>query len=457
MKYSDLSRLRKRFLLACVALAVIVTVPARAQMGSGLITQEQAASVGLKRAWFARADVNPAYSQVTDWVLSQDTLFLVTNAGVLQAMDANTGESLWSTQFGSPLYPSLGPAANDTIVAVINGSTLYLMDRKSGRILSDRRVEGVPSAAPALSNEFVFVSTFTGKVEGYPLDPNAPNFSRWYYKSFGRALAPPLVTPNHLVWTTSDGFLYVARAHDPGVVFRLETMGQFDARPAYRDPLIFAVALSGDLFAVDENTGSLRWRYLTGYPTDRAPAAVGDKLFVSSEEPRLHCVDAATGLGQWESLGISQFAAVTKSHVYGVDRYGTIHILSINDGSPVGHITTGGTLDALVNDQTDRLFLISESGLVQCLHEIGADEPTHYVERPAATPEGESAAPAATTAPIESAAPTEPAATEPAEETEGFGEPAAEPEGNPFGTPSEEATPPPAESDFGVEDENPFD
>jgi outer membrane protein assembly factor BamB len=455
MKYSDLSRLRKRFLLACVALAAIVTVPARAQMGSGLITQEQAASVGLKRAWFARADVNPAYSRVTDWILSQDTLFLVTNAGVLQAMDANTGESLWSTQFGSPLYPSLGPAANDTIVAVINGSTLYLMDRKSGRILSDRRVEGVPSAAPALSNEFVFVSTFTGKVEGYPLDPNAPNFSRWYYKSFGRALAPPLVTPKHLVWTTSEGFLYFARAHDPGIEFRLETMGQFDARPAYRDPLIFAIALSGDLFAVDENTGTLRWRYLTGYPTDRAPAAVGDKLFVSSEEPRLHCVDAATGLGKWESLGISQFAAVTKSHVYGVDRYGTIHILSINDGSPVGKIPTGGTLDALVNDQTDRLFLISESGLVQCLHEIGANEPTHYAEHPAATSEGEAAAPAAT-APIESAAPTEPAATGPSEGTEGFGEPAAEPE-NPFGAPAEEAAPPASESDFGVEDENPFE
>jgi outer membrane protein assembly factor BamB len=438
---------------ACALAAALAVAPARAQMGSGLITQEQAASVGLKRAWFVRADVDPSYSAVTDWILSNDTLFLVTNAGLLQAIDANTGQSLWSTQFGNPSYPSLGPAANDTLVAVINGSTLYLIDRKTGKVISERPVIGVPGAAPALSNEYVFVPTVSGKIEGYPLNDDAPNFSRWYYKSFGRALAPPLVTPNSLVWTTSDGFLYVATAQNPTVRFRLETEGEFDARPAYRDPLIYAIALSGDLFAVNENTGTLVWRYLTGFSTDRAPAAVGDKLFVSSEEPMLHCVDASSGRGLWESLGISQFAAVTKSHVYGVDRYGTIHILNFNDGSTVGRIPTGGTLNALVNDQTDRLFLISESGLVQCLYEVGADEPTHYVKpAAAAATEGEATEPT-----TEAAPPAEPADDETAAPVDPFNQPATETESeDPFGTPAEEATPPAEDTGTGAEDENPF-
>ena len=87
---------------------------------------------------------------------------------------------------------------------------------------------------------------------------------------------------------------------------------------------------------------------------------------------------------EWEVPGIAQFATVTKDHVYGVDRFGTIRILNIADGSPVGRIANEAALEALVNDQTDRLYLISDSGLVQCLHEIGAEEPTHYRAAPTA-------------------------------------------------------------------------
>ena len=67
---------------------------------------------------------------------------IVTDAGVLQALDANTGKTNWVTQFGNPNYPSVGPDANDKFVAVINGSTLYLLDRASGRIQGERRSAG---------------------------------------------------------------------------------------------------------------------------------------------------------------------------------------------------------------------------------------------------------------------------------------------------------------------------
>ncbi len=443
--------------LAFVALLVGSADAANAQLSSGLITRQQAASVGLTRAWFARAAVDPGRSRVVDWILSNDELLIVTDSGVIQAIDANTGATRWTTQFGNPNFPSLGPAANDEFVAVINGSTLYLLERAGGRIVVSRPVGGVPGACPALSKDYVFVPTLGGLIEGYPLASDAPVGSRWFYQSFGRTTVPPLVTPDRVVWTTDAGYLYVGGADDPGVRFRLETRAEFVARPAYRAPLIYAASLVGEVFAVDEHEGKLAWKFVTGYPTYRAPAAVGDRLFVSSEEPTLHCVDANSGAQQWEVPGISQFATATKSHIYGLDRFDTIHILNIADGAPVGRIFSGGALTALVNDQTDRLFLISEKGLVQCLHEIGADKPMHYVERPAVETK-----------------PTEPAT----KEYQGDGQPAASPapkpaaspaaiapaakpakvdkSDNPFGAPAQ-ATPPPVESNpFGTGDENPF-
>jgi len=416
-----------------------------AQLTSGLISQSDAASVGLKRAWFARAAVNPARSQVVDWVLSGDQLLILTDAGVLQALDANTGKTQWITQFGNPNYPSLGPDANDKFVAVVNGSTLYLLDRRSGRIQGQRKIGGAPGAAPALGKDHAFVPTLTGLIEGYPLDAKAPEFRKWFYQSYGNTMVSPLVTPHSVVWSTDQGYLYVSGASSPGVRYRLEAGDEFDARAAYQDPLIYAVTRAGELFAIDEEDGILRWRYMTGFPTERAPAAVGERLFLTSEEPRLHCINARTGLPEWEVAGIDQFAAVTKDYVYGVDRFGTIHILNVADGTPVGRITNDGSLKALVNDQTDRLYLISDAGLVQCLHEIGADQPTQYL------------------APSKSEQPPAEEGQAPADEYPSEGEPATEPaeepaEGvNPFAAGAEEVAPPTEQAaPFGTGEEDPF-
>jgi len=417
-----------------------------------MVPQQVAKRNGLVRAWFARAQVNPFRSAVVRWVLSGDQLLILTNAGVVHALDANTGQTLWVTPVGNPDYPSLGPAANDSLVGLVNGSTLYLLDRSSGRVVSERVLGGAPGAGPALGRDYVFVPLMSGRIEGYPLGDDGGTV--WFYQSFGRAFAPPLATPQSIVWGTTAGYLYVGRVSVPGIRFRLEAAGEFLTSPAYRPPLIYSVTRDGETFAVDEQQGRLRWKFVTSFPTERAPAAVGDRVYVSTEEPMLHAIDADRGLGAWDAPGISQFAAASPTRVYGVDRFGTIHILDRATGASVSQIPTGGTLTALVNDQTDRLYLISNSGLVQCLHEIGAEKPTYYYDRP-----------------------TAPEPTPPSDEAyRGDGEPATTPErppvaprplppteDDPFAKPADESgfedpfadeAPPPA--DTGIDD-NPFD
>ena len=121
-----------------------------AQFGTGLVPRHLAQSNGLERAWFARAEVNPARSELVRCILDGDELFVLTSAGVVQAMDANTGATKWITRIGKPDYPSLGPAANEHLVGVMNGSTLYLLDRATGGIMAQRRVGGPPGGGPAL-------------------------------------------------------------------------------------------------------------------------------------------------------------------------------------------------------------------------------------------------------------------------------------------------------------------
>ena len=407
-----------------------------------LSAQDDARRMGLKRAWFAQVRLDPSRNHVESAVLVGDRLSVLTSAGLLHELNALTGETVWIAPVGNPDHPSLGPAGNEQYVALLNGSKLYVLDRTDGRPVKIRPVGGAPGAAPAVSRQHVFVPLLTGRIEGYPLEGKI--LTPWYYQSFGRAIVAPLATADSFVWATDAGRLYVGRLEDLGVRYRLETGSEIAAPPVSRQPFVYAATVSGEVFAMHELTGARRWKYATGFPVMRAPAAVEDRVFVTSEEPALHCIDATKGTALWEAPNITQFAALSRERVYGVDELGRLVALDAATGALLGRMATDVATNTLVNDKTDRIYLVSEDGLVQCLHELDADEPLDH--KPA---------------PTEAEQPAEAAATEPAETTQPQAatptEPEAKQEPSPFEEETDEAEMPAKESPFGVEEENPFD
>lgn len=450
-----------------VALVVVASVcggapTSQAQVDGRLVSQQSARQQGLERAWFSRVELDTARNHVVRWLLDHDQLLILTSAGVVQAMDANTGRTIWVTAIGNPDYPSLGPAVNQQLAALVNGSTLYVLDRANGRPLLEQRVGGAPGAGPVLTRRYAFVPLVTGRMEAYAIDGqgNAP----WFYQSFGRMLVTPLATSHGVVWTTDAGNLYLAQSSKPAVRYRLETASEFLAPPAHRGHMVYAISIRGELYAVDERTGSRRWKYATGYPTDRAPAVVGDRVFVTSEQPALHCVDADTGLGHWETEGVAQFAAASDKYVYGVGPFGDIVVLDLATGAPVGRIATGGNCAALVNQQTDRLYLMTDAGVVQCFHEVGRREPLYHESPTAAAAETPEAAPSKPEPSESRSTQDEATRPQPAPQDRGGATNSDQPAlGNPAGgggrsdeQPAADKPEQPAdESPFGV-DENPF-
>lgn len=427
------SRTVKSFLFCSTSSAVIVAAlsvtmglkfGARCSAAFGdrhLISEQHARQLGLQRAWTGQVRVNPARNHVERAVLEGDRLTVLTTAGVVQEFNALTGETLWVAPIGNPDHPSLGPAASDKHVAIVNGSTLFVLDRNDGKPVVVRPVGGAPGAAPALGANYVFVPIATGRIEGYPLGEQ--KLTPWYYQSYGRAMVKPLATPESFVWTTDSGHMYVGSSDELGVRFRLETGSEIVAPPAYGAPSVVAATSRGEVFAMHEMTGQRLWKYAAGFPVTRAPAVVGNRVFVTSEEPMLHCIDAKTGDGLWETPHVSQFAAANDERVYGVDDLGALVVLDAATGALLGRLPTATEMNALVNDQTDRVYLVSNDGVVQCFHEIGAEKPTYHQPKPrkegSQTQSGQSQSP-----------PSETPRTQPEKPVD---TPAENAEGDPFG------------------------
>ncbi len=366
-----------------IALTLWLTSLPLAHAGNGLIADNLARGYGLQRAWFSHAPIDPARSRVESATLEGDQLFVLSTAGVLQAIDAETGATDWIADIGNPLYPSLGPAVSANFVAVINGSSVYVIERDTGRIEFVRQLAGAPATGPSLTDRYVFAPQFSGRVEGFNF--KQPETASWIYASSGRVYTPMTTTKSSLVWATDRGYLYVADIDAAGVRYRYETSAPVVAAPAFRDGVVYTASATGYVYALQETSGNLLWRYATGAGITTSPSVVGDRVYVATEGPSLFSLNATTGERMWEVADVVQIVAVSKTRVYGMDRLGTILVIDNATGIVQGRVATSADTVAVVNEQTDRLYLIGETGLVQCLHEIGADKPTYHRE-PLTTP-----------------------------------------------------------------------
>ena len=369
--------------VAAAALVILATIAAaRAHaVEPQLVTHEQAARHGLERAWFAQIPVDASRSRVTTWFLYFDRIYGVTNSGIVTALNAETGEQLWTKQVGKPGYPAFGPGANADFLGVVSGSTLYMLNRHDGRLAWRRQLGSAPSSGPALSNKYAYVAMVTGRIEGYELEN--PATQPWYYQSSGRTFLRPTVTGEVVSWPTSTGYLYAGRAEEPGVLYRLETSADIVTSPAAMEPYLYIASLDGYLYCLHQFTGDEQWRFSTGYAIESSPAIVAGNAYVASIEPAIHALDAKTGKELWAVAGASHFAAQGKSRVYASDRFGNLVVLDAKSGAVVSRMPVGEGQSTLVNDQSDRIFLVNDRGLVQCLHEIGAGQATLYRQPPA--------------------------------------------------------------------------
>jgi outer membrane protein assembly factor BamB len=410
---------------------LIVALLPTTLFGANLIPAEIARKQGLERAWYTQVQLDPARNELDHVRLFGDRLVTISTAGVVQLLDAATGTTVWTTRVGNPNYPTSGPSLDANHVAMVNGSTLYVLSATDGREVLHKRLGGAASSSPALAAEHVFVPLFSGRVEAIPF-PTTKDPIPWYYSSTGRVFGQPGLAGESIVWSTDRGYLYNAAANTGGVRYRFQTTAPFVSPVAYRDQTIYALTATGYLYAIAELTGLQKWRYSSGAGAEFPPAVVGDRVYFSTDEPALYCVTTAGEL-QWIAPGVHQFVSAGTSHIFGAGELGALYVLDKETGSLVSKSQGQGDFFPVLNDQNNWLYVYSRDGLVQCFKEIGSAAPIAHNTLPAAAPADKPAAEqSADEAPADEAAMDEEApADEPADDSNPD-------DSDPFGTGDEE-------------------
>ena len=437
--------MRRSLLLAALA-AGIVSGTSAAWSFETLVAETTANRHGLTRPWFNQVEFDSARGRVTGMTLYDGVLYLQTDRAQVHAMDAETGQSLWVRRAGNPAYATLPIGVNDEMVAVVNGSTLYVLNRYNGKLIWQTRLEHVPGGGVTMSQQRVYVPMIDGIIASYRLDPDpqrrlrervvredpaladlpldqpdeemvvddgadsaaerarldAFRLPQEYIRpltthSYGRAWVPPLVTRQNtaeefVAWATDRGMMFVGhidRSADRRfrVVFRLDTHGVISAPPTLLPPdpdivgdsgVIFAVSYDGTVYAMRERDGSELWQFPTGEPIAVPAVVVARRVYATTRLGGMYCLDARTGEQQWWAPQIADFVASSGNRIYVSDRQGRLIVLRADTGARIDVLPVDPKMLKYRNDQTDRIYLASASGLVQCLREIEHDEPVRH-------------------------------------------------------------------------------
>ena len=136
---------------------------------------------------------------------------------------------------------------------------------------------------------------------------------------------------------------------------------------------------SGLVFAYDSKTMETRWWQSVGSPINDRITVVKDRIYVPCMDGSLWCLDSNNGNGLWNSHGVDSFIAASPGWLYVRNSSGDLARVNCRDGAKTTLFSLKAYKDVYYNNENDRIYLITDSGLIQCLHEMGRKQPARHV------------------------------------------------------------------------------
>jgi len=201
------------------------------------------------------------------------------------------------------------PAAVGGIVYV--GSTdhnLYAVDAESGALKWKFKTGSGVNSSPAVAGGLVYFGSYDGNF--YAVD-TATGLQKWKFQTGGERR--------------------YAATHIHGAQPASEVMPDpFDfylSSPVVSDGVVAFGTGDGNIYALDQATGALKWKFHTGDVVHASPAIAGGALFVGSWDSYFYALDLATGKEKWRfktgedpdihnQVGIQSSAVVSDGIVY---------------------------------------------------------------------------------------------------------------------------------------------
>lgn len=274
---------------------------------------------GLARIWTASVTgANPRARLAASPVMSDGRLYVVDTTARVTAFDANTGAQIWSNALevkndGKSSRYGGGVSATATNVFATNGiGDVASLAADTGALIWKKRPAGPLRGAPTLSNGNLYVMTQDNQIYALRQSDGEPQWNEAGPVAasgiFG--VGAPAAAQGTVIAGYSSGELAAYRYENGRSLWSdtlsrtamstsVSTLTDIDADPVIDRGRVFALGKGGRMASYELVSGQRIWEInIAGIST---PVAVGEWVFVMTDEAKLLCVARSSGKVRWIS------------------------------------------------------------------------------------------------------------------------------------------------------------
>jgi hypothetical protein len=288
-------------------------------------------------------------------VQAVDGLILVqTLSGTVTALNPLDGSTLWRTRVGSAYRASQPLGYNDRAVYLVQGTHLYSLDRKTGRLRWEFDMPNAANAAPAADAEHVFVPmgtrdllAFEIPLPGTPVDPSkltpepekkaesAPSASNGKDYSplgvrgqgvTGLGVRGKAVTAIGARASARESFNSFVPGLDPRLLWTYISESHLEGTPLLTPESVIVTDTAGTTFVLARENHAVRARFPAEAPVSAPMGQYGEMAYIASQDASLYAYDVGSLSLSWRFTAgapIVRKPEVNDDDVYvGIDRMG---------------------------------------------------------------------------------------------------------------------------------------
>ena len=340
--------------------------------------EEITTTVKITREWSKSVGDTKDRSRLIQPVLAGNRLFATSSAGLVTAVDIDTGETIWRRDLKLPV--SAGVGYGDALVYVgtsegeviamyaVNGETVWRAELEGEILASPMAGEGI-AVVPTSVDRVIGLSTVDGSRK-WSLRETTPRLSL-------RGRSRPLVRNDIAFAGFEDGKLLLIRLNNGQILWEnrvgdavgkseLERLADVDTRPVLIDNTVYAAAYQSHVVAINAPSSRIVWKNNTSTFQDMA---VDDAhVYVTDDHDVVVAIDRRSGLTAWQQQvfarrGISA-PAVAGDYVVVGDKESYLHVLDRQTGKQLGRIKIDGAVVSQPLVRGTTVYIQTDKGLL---------------------------------------------------------------------------------------------
>ncbi len=233
------------------------------------------------------------------------SVFIASQNKIFYALDPVSGARKWEINMHDNIFATPLVVGDKIYVAGESNDLVFTVDIKAAKLKDtidlnppDTLAGGIISS-PVADGNSVYFGTTEGYLSAVPYNSKTP---RWTVKLTAGIQASLALSSGNIIVATIDNKVHAVSTANGSVLWTTDLgtvgFGLFSS-PLVSPPYIYVGSPDGNLYALDVNSGTIRWSFITQAQVLSSPIMYGGNVIIGSNDNYLYCIDTAAKQPRW--------------------------------------------------------------------------------------------------------------------------------------------------------------